>query len=85
MCNDAARAALIDKIQSGEMGEISYVRANRLTGRRWMGSMGEKSNNLTPDAESPWDYEWIDFIDCLAARPGGCRQKCKASVPHSPC
>jgi predicted dehydrogenase len=41
-----ARAALIDKINSGEMGEISYVRANRLTGRRWMGSMGEKSNDL---------------------------------------
>jgi predicted dehydrogenase len=42
-----ARAALIDKINSGEMGEISYVRANRLTGRRWMKDMGEKSNNLT--------------------------------------
>jgi predicted dehydrogenase len=41
-----ARAALIDKIQSGEMGEISYVRANRLTGRRWMGDMGQKSNDL---------------------------------------
>ncbi len=41
-----ARAALIDKIQSGEMGELCYVRANRLTGRRWMGNMGERSNNL---------------------------------------
>jgi predicted dehydrogenase len=41
-----ARAALIDMIHSGEMGEISYVRANRLTGRRWMGSMGEKSNQF---------------------------------------
>ena len=41
-----ARAALIDKIHSGEMGELSYIRANRLTGRRWMGDMGEKSNNL---------------------------------------
>jgi predicted dehydrogenase len=41
-----ARAALIDMIHSGEMGEISYVRANRLGGRRWMGSMGEKSNLL---------------------------------------
>jgi len=39
-----ARAALIDKINSGEMGELSYVRANRLTGRRWMGDMREKSN-----------------------------------------
>jgi predicted dehydrogenase len=28
------------------MGELQYVRANRLTSRRWMGSMGEKSNNL---------------------------------------
>jgi len=41
-----ARAALIDKINSGELGELSYIRANRLTGRRWMGSMGEKSNNF---------------------------------------
>ncbi len=41
-----ARAALIEKIRSGEMGELSYIRANRLTSRRWMGSMGEKSNDL---------------------------------------
>ena len=41
-----ARAALIEKINSGEMGELSYIRANRLTGRRWMGDMGERSNNL---------------------------------------
>ena len=41
-----ARAALIDKIKSGEMGELSYVRANRLTSRRWMKSMGEQSNDL---------------------------------------
>jgi predicted dehydrogenase len=41
-----ARAALIDKINSGEMGEISYVRANRLTGRSWMKNQGDKSNNL---------------------------------------
>jgi predicted dehydrogenase len=41
-----ARAALIDKINSGEMGELIYVRANRLTGRRWMPDQGEKSNNL---------------------------------------
>jgi len=41
-----ARAALIDKINGGEMGEIAYIRANRLTGRRGMGSMGEKSNDL---------------------------------------
>ncbi len=42
-----ARAALIDKINSGVMGELSYIRANRLTSRRWMGSQGEASNVLT--------------------------------------
>ncbi len=41
-----ARAALIDKIHSGEMGELGYICANRLTGRRWMGDMGEQSNNF---------------------------------------
>lgn len=41
-----ARAALIDRIRNGDLGELSYVRANRLTSRRWMGDMGEKSNDL---------------------------------------
>jgi len=41
-----ARAALIDKINSGAMGELSYIRANRLTGRSWMGNQGERSNVL---------------------------------------
>jgi predicted dehydrogenase len=41
-----ARAALIDKINSGELGELSYVRANRLGSRRWMADQGEKSNDL---------------------------------------
>jgi predicted dehydrogenase len=41
-----ARAALIDKINSGELGEISYVRANRLHTRRWMPDQGEKSNDF---------------------------------------
>ncbi len=41
-----ARAALIDKIQAGEMGEISYIRANRLAGRRWMPSQREESNDF---------------------------------------
>jgi predicted dehydrogenase len=41
-----ARSALIDKINSGEMGELSYVRANRLTGRRWMGNVGDGCNDL---------------------------------------
>ncbi len=42
-----ARAALIDKINHGELGELSYVRANRMAGRRWMGDMGAKSNVFT--------------------------------------
>ncbi len=41
-----ARAALIEKINSGEMGELQYIRANRLGGRNWLGDMGEKSNDL---------------------------------------
>jgi predicted dehydrogenase len=41
-----ARAALIEKINSGVMGELNYIRANRLANRRWMGSQGDKSNNL---------------------------------------
>jgi predicted dehydrogenase len=41
-----ARAALIDKIQGGEMGEISYIRANRVGGRSWMGNVGAKANSL---------------------------------------
>lgn len=41
-----ARAALIDKLHSGEMGELCYVRANRLGGRLWMDNMGDKSNQL---------------------------------------
>jgi len=42
-----ARQALIDKIRSGEMGEIPLVRANRLGGGRTLGNMGEKANVLT--------------------------------------
>ena len=41
-----ARAALIEKIRDGAIGDLSYIRANRLTGRRWMGDQGEKSNDL---------------------------------------
>jgi predicted dehydrogenase len=41
-----ARAALIDKINSGAMGDLSYIRADRLAGRRWMGDQGAKSNIL---------------------------------------
>lgn len=41
-----ARAALIDKIHSGEIGELSYIRANRLSGRSWMGNVGPRANGL---------------------------------------
>ncbi len=41
-----ARAALIDKINSGEMGDLMYIRANRLTGRGWLGNTGERANDL---------------------------------------
>jgi predicted dehydrogenase len=41
-----ARAALIDKIHSGELGELSYIRANRLAGRNWLSDMGDRSNDL---------------------------------------
>lgn len=41
-----ARAELIAKIHGGEMGELSYIRANRLGGRRWMSSQGEASNDF---------------------------------------
>jgi predicted dehydrogenase len=41
-----ARAALIEKINAGELGELSYICANRLTGRREMGSQGDRSNVL---------------------------------------
>ncbi len=41
-----ARAALIDKINSGAMGEISYIRANRMAGRYWMDDQGANSNKL---------------------------------------
>jgi len=39
-----ARAALIERIRSGELGEMIYVRANRLTGRGWLGNMGQRCN-----------------------------------------
>ena len=41
-----ARAALIEKIKSGELGELSYIRANRLTGRGWMGNVGDRANSF---------------------------------------
>ncbi|MBN2507398.1 MAG: Gfo/Idh/MocA family oxidoreductase [Verrucomicrobia bacterium] len=41
-----ARAALIDRIRAGEMGEILLIRANRLGGAGWLGPQGAKSNDL---------------------------------------
>ncbi len=41
-----ARQALIDKIRDGAMGDIPLIRANRLGGVGWLGSQGDKSNNL---------------------------------------
>ena len=41
-----ARAALIERIREGALGELQYLRANRLSGRGWLGAQGEKSNNL---------------------------------------
>jgi len=41
-----ARQALIDKIRSGEMGDIPLVRANRLGGNRWLNDQGENGTDL---------------------------------------
>lgn len=41
-----ARAALIKKIRDGEMGDVSYIRANRLGGGGWLKNQGEKANDL---------------------------------------
>jgi predicted dehydrogenase len=41
-----ARQALIEKIRSGEMGEIPLIRANRMGSSRWLTSQGDDSNNI---------------------------------------
>ena len=41
-----ARQMLIDKIRSGEMGEIPLIRANRLGGGGWLGNQGANVNKL---------------------------------------
>ncbi len=41
-----ARAALIERIRNGDLGEIQYLRANRLGGRSWMGNPGPQANDL---------------------------------------
>lgn len=41
-----ARAALIEKIKSGEMGDLICIRANRLGGRSWLGNVGDKANDM---------------------------------------
>jgi len=39
-----ARHALIEKINSGEMGDLLYIQANRLGGRRWMGRQSDPND-----------------------------------------
>jgi predicted dehydrogenase len=41
-----ARAALIERIRDGAMGELSYIRADRLTGRGWMGDQKDRAGDL---------------------------------------
>ncbi|QNN21593.1 Gfo/Idh/MocA family oxidoreductase [Planctomycetales bacterium ZRK34] len=41
-----ARAALIERIKTGVMGDISYIRANRLGRSGPLGNMGDKANSL---------------------------------------
>jgi predicted dehydrogenase len=41
-----ARAALIDKIRAGEMGDLTLIRANRLGSVNWLGPQGDQSNDL---------------------------------------
>ena len=41
-----ARQALINRIRDGAMGDITLIRANRLGGANWLGSQGDKSNDL---------------------------------------
>ncbi|NMC19571.1 MAG: Gfo/Idh/MocA family oxidoreductase [Thermogutta sp.] len=41
-----ARAALIEKIKSGALGDLICIRANRLEGRAWLGPVGDRANNL---------------------------------------
>jgi len=46
-----ARAALIEKIRAGELGELQYIRANRLTGRSWLNRVPERPNELLEQLE----------------------------------
>ncbi|QNN21594.1 Gfo/Idh/MocA family oxidoreductase [Planctomycetales bacterium ZRK34] len=41
-----ARAALIERIKTGVMGDISYIRANRLGGGGPLGNVGDKANSF---------------------------------------
>jgi len=41
-----ARQALIRQIRDGVLGDITLIRANRLGGAGWLGSQGDKSNDL---------------------------------------
>ncbi len=41
-----ARAALIEKIKSGALGDLICIRANRLEGRSWLGRVGQRANSF---------------------------------------
>jgi predicted dehydrogenase len=41
-----ARQALIERIRNGEMGEIPFIRANRLGGARFLDNQGAEANKL---------------------------------------
>ncbi len=41
-----ARVALIEQINDGVMGDLQYVRANRLGGRGWLGDQGDRANEM---------------------------------------
>ena len=41
-----ARQALIQKIRDGEMGDVTFIRANRLEGVGWLGNQGPDGNKL---------------------------------------
>ena len=41
-----ARQALIERVRNGDLGDVSFIRANRLTGSRWLAPQGEKALRL---------------------------------------
>ena len=64
-----ARAALIDQINSGAMGELSYIRANRLGGRRWMRSQGDRVQYSVGAAAVWQDRSLVDRVRPYGRQP----------------